>query len=76
MNPVLQAILHDQHAGRAGTYRFDPATGQRSPLTDVQRSTNPTDFDEPATRAIEVDPESGLSDMPDTGATKSDFSDS
>ena len=76
MDAVLQAILHDSHAGRAGAYRFDPATGQRMPLTGLSCSTSPPDPDEPATQAIEVDHEPGQSDTPDNGATQSDFSDS
>ncbi|CAN7266103.1 hypothetical protein [Caballeronia sp. LjRoot31] len=76
MDAVLRAILHDQHAGRAGVYRFDPSTGQRTPLTGSSCSTNPPDVDEPVTPAIEVDHEPGQSDTPDNGATQSDFSDS
>lgn len=80
MDALLQAILHDHHAGCAGAYRFDPATGQRTPLTATMtatpRSSNHFDLDDPATQAIEVDHEPGQSDSPDNGATQSDFSDS
>ena len=80
MDTLLQAILHDQYAGRAGAYRFDLATGQRTPLpatmTATPRSSNHLDLDEPATPAIEVEHKSGQSDSPDNGATQSDFSDS
>jgi len=80
MDAVLQAILHDSHAGRAGAYRFDPATCQRTPLTATitatPRSNNHFDLDDPAPPAVEIDHEPGRSDTPDNGATQSDFSDS
>jgi hypothetical protein len=76
MDAVLQAILHDPNAGRAGAYRFDAATGQRTLLTGQPHPINHPDQDEPAVEAIEVDHEPGQSDPPDNGATQSDFSDS
>lgn len=30
MNDVVKTILTDQFAGRAGVFRFDPASGQRT----------------------------------------------
>lgn len=30
MNDVVKTILTDQFAGRAGVFRFDPATGRRT----------------------------------------------
>jgi hypothetical protein len=68
MDAVLRAILHDQYAGHAGVYRFDPATGRRTPLTGLSRSTAQLDLDAPATPGIEIEHEPGQSDTPDTGA--------
>ncbi|MFC7518694.1 hypothetical protein ACFQUU_27155 [Herbaspirillum sp. GCM10030257] len=43
--PVKDAskvLTTDEHAGRGGSYVFDPATGKRSPASETQTEKVPT----------------------------------
>jgi hypothetical protein len=66
MEPVLKAILGDGFAGRPGSFRFDPATGQRTPCAAQGAATTST---EPriTSDALALEPDPGQPSLPETG---------
>lgn len=45
-NEAIDAILHDEHAGKGGSYIYDPETGKRTLVDDAPPASTDSVFRE------------------------------